>query len=433
MELTFKHGIHVNGNKEITKSIPLKNIDAPETVYISLAQHIGKPAECLVQKGDKVKCGTLIGKASGFVSANVYSSVSGEVEGIEDRITPNGSYVKHVKIKNDFKNEEETLPKLNTDSLSAEEIIERISLAGIVGMGGAGFPTHVKLKPTDKVDLLIMNGAECEPYITCDYRLMLEKGKEIISGINWIIKALGVEKAVIGIEDNKMKAVEYLKSIATPNIEVKAVKEKYPQGAERQLIYSLTKRKVPSGALPSKAGVVVENIHTALAIYEAIELNMPSYKRALTLSGRAIDKPGNFIVPTGVTYEYLLSICSSEGDIKACKVLSGGPMMGFAQSNLNAAVTKNCSAILFLTKDEVNVEAPTSCINCAKCARACPMSLMPMFIDSCVIANDLDGAKKYGLLNCIECGSCAYVCPAKRSLVQSIRQGKNLVRKSGGK
>lgn len=433
MKFTFPHGIHVKDNKDITKSIPLRNLDAPEKVYICLSQHIGKPSDCVVKPGDKVKCGTLIGAASGAFSANIYSSVSGEVEAIADRVNAQGIMCKHVVIKNDFSNEEVHLPSLDLDKVTADDIIERIKTAGIVGMGGAGFPTHIKLKPQDKVDTLIINGAECEPYITCDYRLMLEKSKEVIAGAVWLKKALGVEKVYIGIEDNKMSAVEALKNVAHSDIEVIAVKEKYPQGAERQLIYSVTKRKVPAGALPAKAGVVVENIHTAYSVYEAMELNKPLYSRALTVSGRAIDKPGNFFVPTGVTYDFLLSRCSSEGDIKVAKVISGGPMMGFAQASLDAAICKNSSAVLFLTKEETDFNKPSACINCARCARACPMRLMPMFIDSCVISGDLQGAKKYGLNNCIECGSCAYVCPAKRSIVQSVRQGKRLDRASGGK
>ena len=368
----------------------------------------------------------MIGKAGGFVSANVFSSVSGTVKALETKRTAIGSRVVHAVIENDGLYEEDFLDPL---SEAAPELIKaRIAEAGIVGMGGATFPTHVKFSPKTPVDLLIINAAECEPYITCDYRLCLEKTKEIIEGVKYMMCALGVEKAYIGVEDNKPDAISRLSEFASDAIEVVSLVTKYPQGAEKQLIYSITGRVVPEGALPAEVGCVVDNAHTAFAVYEAVALGKPSFMRAMTVSGKACLHPGNFWVRNGVTYQDLADHCGL--DDSAVKIVSGGPMMGFAQADLTPSCGKGTSSLLFLTDDEISDgDKPISaCINCASCASHCPMHLMPMFIERAVDAEDATEAKKLHALSCLECGCCSYVCPACRPLVTSMRRAKKLIK-----
>lgn len=426
MALTFKRGIHPQDNKELTAESPLAIMPVPDAVYIPLSQHIGAPAEAVVSAGDKVKAGTLIGKAKGYVSSNVYSSVSGEVKGIVMRKTAQGNLIPHIQIANDKEYAEERLKALVNPS--SEDIIKRIQEAGIVGMGGAAFPTHVKLTPNKPVDLLIINASECEPYITCDYRMMMEEAEDVIYGIKLLMKALKVNKAVIGIEENKPKAIEKMILFAEDGIEVQPLKVKYPQGAEKQLIYALTRRKVPAGGLPMDIGAVVVNLHSAYAVAQAVRDGIPSYTRAMTVSGKGIANKGNFIVRAGTTYQDIYEHVKGEEDLKPVKVLSGGPMMGYAQADLTAAVTKGTSALLFLTDEEVNLMGPGPCINCTACRHICPMNLMPMFIDAYTQEGDLDALKRYQTNNCIECGSCSFICPAKRPLLQSIRLAKKMLR-----
>lgn len=429
MALTFKRGVHPHDKKQYTADIPLSDMPVPDKLYISMCQHIGAPAEAVVKKGDKVKIGTLIGQAKGFVSANVYSSISGEVIGIEKRKNPQGNKVPHIEILNDKKYEEERLePLIN---LTKDNIINRIKEAGIVGMGGATFPAHVKLSPNKPVDLLIINGAECEPYITCDYRLILEKMDDILQGIKYTMTALGVNRAVIGIENNKPKAIELLQSKVKDGIEVVPLKAKYPQGAEKQLIYAISKRKVPMGGLPMDVGVVVANMHTTFAIAQAVRDGIPSYMRAMTVAGQAIDKPCNIWVRYGVSYQDVYDYTKGNNQQIAHKVLSGGPMMGFSQADLTPAVCKGTSALLFLTDEELSLSEASACINCSACRHVCPMNLMPMFLDSYTLAEDLETVKRYQVMNCIECGSCSYICPAKRPLVQSIRLAKKQIKEKG--
>lgn len=424
---TFRKGIHPKANKELSKSCPLKELETPDKVYIPLSQHIGAPAVCVVKGGDKVKCGSMLGKADGFISANIFSSVSGEVIDITPRPTMSG--VKQcVAVYNDKKYEEERLPPLGENAFRAQ-IIERIKYAGIVGMGGAGFPTHVKLSPKKQVDTLIINGAECEPYLTCDYRLMLEKHAEIMEGIRILKIALNVERAVIAVEDNKSDAINLLRECSSGEVEVVSLKTKYPQGAEKQLIWAVCKKKVPLGGLPADVGVVVDNIHTAFSVYEAVREGKVSYMRAMTVSGGAAI-PGNFFVRTGVPFSFIKDQCVPDDDLVA-KIICGGPMMGFSLCDLNRSVGKGTSGLLFLTEKEVYRNKPSACINCARCRKACPMNLMPMFIDSCSVSGDIEGAVKYGAKACIECGSCAYVCPAKRQIVQSVRLAKKIAKEKG--
>lgn len=426
MIATFKHGVHPKQNKKQSMYGSLQIFPDPECLYISLSQHIGAEANPIVNIGDRVLRGQLIGESVGFVSANIYSPVSGEVIGIEKRVLPNGNLGTHVIIKNDYLYDTIYLKAIG--DITSQSIIERIAEAGIVGMGGACFPTHVKLK-ADNIDTLIINGAECEPYITSDYSLMIEKPVEIIKGIRYLMTALGVNKAIIGIENNKPMAIKALMGYAD-DISVIPLKTKYPQGGEKQLIYSLLKRKVELGALPSSVGVVVDNVHTAYAVYNAVENNIPLYSRALTVSGKGAN-PCNIFVSTGVLYSEIAEKYQNGQAVK--KVISGGPMMGFAQANLNASVNKGSSALLFLTEDETNQAKISPCINCAKCVKVCPMYLMPVFIDRAVLRKDIDEIKKLNVTACVECGACAYICPAKRPLVTSMKIAKKMLKEQGKK
>ena len=383
----------------------------------------------MVSVGDEVKVGTLLGKASGFVSANVYSSVSGKVTAVKKKRTAIGSRCDHIVIENDGKYEEVFLSEISSSDPDA--VKARVAEAGIVGMGGATFPTSVKLAPRTPVDILIINAAECEPYITCDYRLCLEHPSEIVQGVRYLMTALGVSVAYIGVEDNKPDAVKALSAVAPEDIKVVSLRTKYPQGAEKQLIYSITRRVVPEGKLPSDVGCVVDNVHTAFSVYEAVALNKPCYRRAMTVSGLQCDHPGNYWVANGVSYKDIAdSVGVKDGTVK---VISGGPMMGFAQSDLTPSTGKGSSSLLFLGDDEVSDgDKPISaCINCASCAAHCPMRLMPMFIERAVEDEDALRAKKFHAMSCLECGCCAYVCPASRPLVQSMRRAKKLIKEKG--
>lgn len=429
MNLTFRNGAHPPAKKELTENIPLKEMPTPDEVAISLSQHIGAPAQPVVQVGDEVKAGTLIGRAAGFVSSNIYSSVSGTVKGFKTLPTANGGKAQHVVIENDGLYRTQTLPLVNP---TKENIVARVQEAGIVGMGGATFPTHVKLSPSKPVDTLIINAAECEPYITCDYRLLIEETTVFIKGVEFLMKALGVKKAYIGIEKNKPDAIRRLISYCPFNIVVKPLKVKYPQGAEKQLIYAITKRKVPAGGLPMDVGCVVDNVHTAYSIAQAVLYGEPCYRRAMTISGRGIHNPGNYWVRNGVSFRYLLDqVKGGEPYPVIQKVISGGPMMGFAQVDLDPCTTKGSSSLLFMVPEDIEIRTESPCINCARCAMACPMMLMPMFIEKAVLENDAKAAKDRGALNCIECGCCAYECPAKRPLVQAMRMAKRIIKEKG--
>ncbi|MDE7395573.1 MAG: RnfABCDGE type electron transport complex subunit C, partial [Clostridiales bacterium] len=304
---------------------------------------------------------------------------------------------------------------------------------GIVGMGGAGFPTAVKLTPSDKIDTLILNGAECEPYLTCDYRLMIEQPDKILEGGALMARALGLESFVIGVEDNKPQAVMSLENaIKEGNFAAKVVvcRTKYPQGAEKQLIYAVTQRKVRVGKLPASAGCIVSNVQTAIAVYKAVKEGVPCYERVVTVTGDGIKQGGNFLVRTGTSYADLIAACQGENYVK---MISGGPMMGFAVQDDGISVSKTTGGILLMTEAEAFIDEASPCINCASCARACPMQLMPMYIDAYILKGDAAGAEKYGAMNCIECGCCVYVCPAKRTLLQSIRIAKRKIREKGAR
>lgn len=421
----FSRGIHIKDMKELSASKEIEILEPQELVLLSLSQHIGKQASPIVSVGDKVLMGQLIATADGLISANVYSSVSGEVMGFEERLNPKGNKSNFVVIKNDFKYTATTLSPL--ENFESESILNRIREAGIVGMGGAGFPTYVKLSPKTKVDTLVINGAECEPYLTCDYRLMIERFNDLVEGILLLKKALKVEKILVGIETNKPDAIKLFESI--DSMQVVALKKRYPMGSEKHLIYCATGRKVPVGKLPSDVGVVVQNISTAIAVYEAVKLNKPLYERAMTVSGKGIVNPKNLLVKFGTSFETVFNYCGGK-KTETVMLISGGPMMGSTMLSTDYYTKKTDSGLLVLDKSEADAKNPSLCINCGRCASVCPMKLMPMTIDFFTQHEEYEKAKEFGgVLNCIECGCCSYVCPAKRSLLQSITLCKSKLRK----
>ncbi len=419
----YPYGIHVKDMKELCCDLPIEVMPAPETVYLSMAQHIGAPANPVVEVGDKVKKGQLVGEASGPVSANVFSSVSGEVIAITDLVNGLGQKLKYVVVKNDGTNEQVLFPEI--ENRLPQALIERIRLAGIVGLGGAGFPTAIKLTPKSQLEYLIINGAECEPYLNCDYRLMLERTEDIYKGIKYVAKALNVKKIILGIEENKPKAIEAFRIYE--DLDVVVLKKQYPMGSEKHLIYCTTGRKVPVGKMPFDVGVCVQNIKTMIACYEAIDLNLPLTETVMTVSGKGVNQPKNIKLALGTPFTDIVDFCGGIKD-NAIKLVAGGPMMGKALIGLNHYSRKTDSGLLVLVDGETNAKEPSNCINCAKCAKNCPMRLMPMYIESYALAGDFVNAKKYGAMNCLECGSCAYNCPAKRALVQSISMAKNKIK-----
>jgi len=423
---TFRHGVHPKDNKDVTKNIDFETMPTGPKVFIPLSQHVGAPAVPVVEEGALVKAGTLIGKASGNVSANIHSSVSGKIVGFEPREDVRGIKTRHVVIENDGLYEEERLPAL--ENPTAEAIVERVKAAGVVGMGGATFPTHIKLETKQKIDTLIINGSECEPYITTDYRMMLDFPEKIIEGIGYLKIALGAANVVVGIEDNKEEAIASMTAaVKEPSFSVCALKTKYPQGGEKQLIYAIGKKVVPAGALPSDVGYIVLNISTAYSVYEAVKLGRPCFSRYMTVGGKGVKRPANIYVRNGVPFSEIIDYLgvSDSGFVKA---VSGGPMMGISLDNLTPVVYKGSTALLLLAKDEIRAVEPSPCINCGRCHRACPMSLFPMMTDKLILLDKIDEAEKFYPNSCIECGSCAYVCPAKRPLVQSQRLAKKLLK-----
>lgn len=423
----YPYGSRIHGTK-ISRNSPIVKIAEPEEVKISMSQHIGAPAVPTVNVGDKVKKGTLIGAAAGPISANVYSSVAGTVTAIEDICNGLGQVQKHIVISNDHSDEEELLPPLG--EITPENIIKRVAEAGIVGLGGAGFPTAVKLSPKNPLDVLVINGAECEPYLTCDFRLLLERTEDIYKGIKLVAKALNVSDIVIGIEVNKPEAISAFGKY--DDLKVVPLRKQYPMGSEKHLIYCTTGRKVPVGKMPFDVGACVQNIKTVIAIYEAVEKNIPLTRTVLTVSGKGIKNPSNLEVPIGTAFSDLIEICGGKSD-DTVKIVAGGPMMGKALSALNQYTRKTDSGILCLKRGETSTDKPSNCINCGICAKNCPMRLMPMYIESYAAAGDYENAKKYGAMNCIECGLCAYNCPAKRALVQSISGAKQKIREMSKK
>lgn len=427
--LTFKGGVHPQYNKELTNRLPIEVMPAPKEVIIPLSQHTGAPCEPLVKVGDEVKLGQKIGEAKGFVSVPVHSSVSGKVKAIEPRLHSSGRFVNAIVIENDNLDtlDESVKPKGDVDALTSDEIKNIIKEAGIAGMGGAAFPTHVKLSPPPdkKVDTVIINGAECEPYLTCDHRLMVEHADEIVYGLKAILKALNVNKGFIAIEVNKPDAIDAMEKAAAGvrGVEVARLATKYPQGGEKQLIKAVTGREVPSGGLPADVGVVVDNVGTAYSIARAIKVGMPLVERVVTITGQAVKNPKNVLVRIGTMLKDIVDYCGGFNG-EPGKLITGGPMMGVTQFTLEIPVIKGTSGVLILPEDMTKPERVRPCTKCAKCVDVCPMNLMPLFISMYALNDDFDNAEKYHALDCIECGCCSYICPCKRPLVESIRQAK---------
>ncbi len=422
---TFRGGVHPPERKELSKDAPIERLPLPEVLYIPLSQHTGAPAKPLVKKKDKVKRGTKIGEIQGFISANVHSPVSGTVKGIGPWYHPLGKKQDVVIIEVEGDEPEEGVgEERDVDKLSKEELVEAVKEAGIVGLGGAAFPTHVKLSPPKPIDTVILNGAECEPYLTSDYRIMMEMPEKVIEGARIIKRILEPERVIVGIEDNKPDAAERIKEVAAREnwIEVVLLKTKYPQGSEKQLIYALTGRQVPSGGLPFDVGVLVQNVGTCVAIYEAVRYKKPLYERVVTVTG-GVNEPKNLMVPIGTPVKNLIDYAGgAKGEIG--KVIFGGPMMGLAQLSLDVPVIKGTSGVLVQLKQEVFAGEERGCIRCASCVDVCPMGLVPVMMANVIEAGKHEMAEKLGVLDCIECGCCAYVCPTKRNLVQYFKYAK---------
>ena len=424
---TFKGGIHPNEGKELSENKPVQVLQPKGEMVFPLSQHIGAPAKPLVAAGDQVLVGQKIGEPGGFISACVISSVSGTVKTIEPRMVANGSMVPSVIIENDGKYQtvegfgKERDPK----TLSKEEIRTIVKEAGVVGLGGAGFPTHVKLTPKDesKIDTIIVNGAECEPYLTSDYRMMLEEPESIIKGLNIILQLFDNAKGVIGIESNKPEAIKLMTELVKdePRITVCPLQTKYPQGGERTLIYAITGRKINSTMLPADAGCMVDNVDTVISIYNAVAKGIPLIRRIITVTGDAITNPQNYNVRIGTNYSELIE-ASGGFKTEPEKVISGGPMMGQALFNFNIPVTKTSSALTCMTNDEVAGNAPSACIRCGRCVKVCSGNIVPQMLMEAAERSDMERFVKLNGMECCECGCCAYICPARRPLTQAFKE-----------
>ena len=429
--LTFKGGVHPDDGKRLAKDQPIKELLPKGDLCYPLSQHIGAPASPLVQVGDHVLKGQKIAEAAGFVSASVHASVSGTVKAIVEHFNATGNKVNCILVENDGEYEEVEYQAVESlEGLSKEDILNRIGEAGIVGMGGAGFPTKVKLSPKEpeKIDFVIANCAECEPYITADYRRMLENTEELVNGMRAVLMLFDNARGIFGVENNKKDCIAALKEATKdePRMEVKALQTKYPQGSERQLIYATTKRAINSAMLPADAGCVVDNVETLIAINNAVIHGKPSIERVVTVSGDDVVNPGNYRVLFGTSHQELID---AAGGFKTEpeKVISGGPMMGFAMFTVDVPVTKTTSSILAFEKDEVSKHPESPCINCGRCVEVCPDRLVPSRLADYAKRHDSDMFEKWNGMECIECGCCSYVCPAKRPLKQSIGSMKKLV------
>lgn len=422
--LTFKGGVHPYDGKEISKGKPITTLMPEGDLVFPLSQHIGAPAKAVVSKGERVLAGQLIAEASSFVSANVHSSVSGTVKVIEPRMLANGNVSDCVVVENDGLYETVEFQKAEPKDLSKEEILERIKAAGIVGMGGAGFPAHVKLSPKnpDAIEYIILNGAECEPYLTSDYEVMMNNGDEIVAGLEIILSMFPTAKGYIAIEDNKPEAIVHMEALCRNNsrIEVKKVKTKYPQGGERTLIFATTGRTINSTQLPADAGCIVHNVCTAACIYKAVALGIPVFERYFTVTGEAVTEPQNFLVRCGTNCRQALE---AAGGLRweASKYISGGPMMGFAMTSLDVPITKGTSSLLVLGEDIVSLTEATPCIRCARCIDVCPGRIMPSKLSVLAARGSKEAFVSNGGMECCECGCCSFICPAKRPLTQTIK------------
>jgi len=429
--LTFKGGTHPPHGKKYSEKKAIEKATEPKVVRIPLSQHIGAPCKSIVEKGDYVKVGQKIGEPLAFVSAPVHSSVSGTVKSVGIEKVAGGSG-ECVVIESDGKFEvsENVITKGALEDLNGKEILEIIKEAGIVGMGGAGFPTHVKLSPPPEkdIDLLILNGAECEPYLTADHRLMLERADDIVYGLKALMKVLEVSKGYIGIESNKPDAIKAMEKAAEgENIVIQGLKTKYPQGAEKQLIDAISGREVPSGGLPMDTGAVVNNVATAYAVAQAIKTGMPLIQRICTVTGNAVAEPKNLEIRVGTELTEIIEQCGGYSETPG-KIILGGPMMGRATSSVDVPSTKTTSGILIFDKEHAVIDEPVYCIKCGKCVDVCPIKLLPVYLSSHAEHGNLDKIKELNVMDCIECGACSFVCPSKRRLLEGIRLGKNRIR-----
>ena len=428
-------GVHPSDNKQWSKSSAIETMELPDVVNIPLSQHIGAPATAIVKKGDKVVVGQKIAEATGFMSANIHAPISGTVTAVD--LQPNGQGIRQmmITIKREDDVWDEAIDRSETliteCNLEPKSIIEKIKDAGIVGMGGATFPTHVKLSIPDgkKAEILIINGVECEPYLTSDYRTMLGRGEQLIVGTRILMRAIGVTNAVIGVEANKPDAVKHLQAIvgAATDIKVQMLKTQYPQGGEKQLIAAVTGRQVPAPpALPIDVGAVVCNASTAVAVYEAVQKNKPLIERVVTVTGAAVPTPKNLLTRFGTPVEALIAKCGglAEGDVK---VINGGPMMGRALSNIAMPVMKGCSGITIMVGSATVRGVESACIKCAKCVEACPMGLEPYLLSKQARKRAWDAMEANDITSCIECGCCQFTCPANIPLLDYVRLGKQTV------
>lgn len=431
-KLTFRGGIHPYEGKELSKDHPIEKYLPKGDLVYPLSQHIGAPSVPCVKKGDAVLAGQKIADAGGFVSVPLHASVSGTVKGIEKRLNATGSMVDCIVIENDQQYQETEFQEARLEDLTKEEILNRIKEGGVVGMGGAGFPTHVKLAPKDpsKIEYILVNGAECEPYITSDYRRMIEEPEKVVKGLQVILTLFDSAKGYICIEDNKPDCIAKMKELVKDidRIEVKEMMTKYPQGGERTLIYAATGREINSTMLPADVGCVVDNVETVISVYKAVILGRPVNSRVVTVTGDGIKEPKNLLVLAGTDMSELVD---AAGGLKAkiAKAISGGPMMGFALYDLHVPCTKTTSAFLFLEHDAVSEaqEIQTACINCGRCVSVCPGHVLPARLAKLAERGDMAGFEALGGMECCECGCCSYICPAKRPLTQSIKSMRKMV------
>ena len=431
-KLTFRGGIHPYEGKELSKDHPIEKYLPKGDLVYPLSQHIGAPSVPCVKKGDTVLAGQKIADAGGFVSVPLHASVSGTVKGIEKRLNATGSMVDCIVIENDQQYQETEFQEARLEDLTKEEILNRIKEGGVVGMGGAGFPTHVKLAPKDpsKIEYILVNGAECEPYITSDYRRMIEEPEKVIKGLQVILTLFDSAKGYICIEDNKPDCIAKMKELVKDidRIEVKEMMTKYPQGGERTLIYAATGREINSTMLPADVGCVVDNVETVISVYKAVILGRPVNSRVVTVTGDGIKEPKNLLVLAGTDMSELVD---TAGGLKAkiAKAISGGPMMGFALYDLHVPCTKTTSAFLFLEHDAVSEaqEIQTACINCGRCVSVCPGHVLPARLAKLAERGDMAGFEALDGMECCECGCCSYICPAKRPLTQSIKSMRKMV------
>ena len=429
-KLSFKGGVHPCDNKKQTADKKIKIMPPPSRLVFPMIQHIGAPCIPCVKVGDHVRKGQKIGDSEAFVGAPIHSSVSGTVTEIKPCPVPNGTMVESVIIENDFMEERDyTNEPLDYKTISPDDIPKIIREAGIVGMGGATFPTHVKLMPPDpsKIDTVIINGAECEPYLTNDYRVMIETPEEVILGLKIILYRFGITNGHIAIESNKPEAIKLMKEMCSPEgIKVDVLKKKYPQGSEKHLIYAVTKRQVPIGKLPADVGVIVLNIDTCTAIARRFMYGKPLMRRIVTVVGSPFKESVNYKVRIGTPVDYIIEQ-NGGFESEPAKVIIGGPMMGVAQFRLDVPIIKGTSAVLALTEKEAYIPPENPCIRCGKCVDHCPMNLMPLYLQQFADNGDLDSCERYNVTSCIECGCCSYGCPSKRHLVQTIRVAKRSV------